>query len=788
MYQHDFVNNRVDINDPIKMANSSGFLWNENMMIHMNCRGYAVSQFMQPEPSKYSHSPNMAAKSFMQPEQSYFTHHAGRFFYIKCLDTDELFSIPYEPVRQPLDTFNFSVGQHNIVWHIQHCELEIQLSLTLPTDDTVELWELEIINHSAKPRTIAVYPYFSVGYMSWMNQSATFEPTLNGIVASSITPYQHVGDYFKNKSLKDKTFLISKEPATSWCANQAAFEGEGGLHNPDGIKTTTLAKTSAQYQTPVACLQFNHSLDCQQQINHQFIFGPAINNQEITQIKQRYFGESSALQNTKNNYQQYVAGSKSCIEITSPDKEFNQFVNYWLPRQVFYHGDTQRLTTDPQTRNYLQDAMGMAYINPDKTRDAIITASAQQFISGAMPDGILLHQDASLKYINLVPHSDHGIWLTLCLKCYLDETNDRTILFEKMAFTDSEQAVDLISHINMSLDYLLNARDDRGLSYIEQGDWCDPMNMVGYKGKGVSAWLTVATAYSLKVWCDICQTYQINSDHIARYSNAVNELNDLMNQYYWDGDWYARGINDDGIKFGVSRDEEGKIYLNPQTWALLSGAANQQQQNKMLSQVDNNLLTPFGIMMLAPSYTRMNEHVGRLTQKFPGVAENGSVYNHAAAFYCYSLFQINQADRAFNVLKKMLPTSADALERQQLPTFIPNYYRGAYFQLPEVAGRSSQLFNTGTVAWYLRCIVEGLCGLQGQGGSLKIVPNIPSSWSTMSATRQYMGATFNVTYTRSKDNASTLVNVDGSIISGNVISNITAGKTYNVIVNLASKE
>ncbi|MDT0603928.1 GH36-type glycosyl hydrolase domain-containing protein [Thalassotalea castellviae] len=788
MFQHDFVNQRVDIRDPIGMSKASGFLWNKNMMIHMNCRGYAVAQFMQPEPSKYSHALNMEAKTFMQPEQSYFAHHSGRFFYIKCLDSGELFSIPYEPVRAKLDSFNFSVGKDNLIWRVNHLELEIQLTLSLPKNDVTEMWELSVISHSNKTRNIAIYPYFSVGYMSWMNQSAAFDTNLNGIIASSITPYQKVEDYFKNQHLKDKTFLLSKHQPTSWCANQPTFEGEGGLHNPDALQLKQLPQRDALYQTPVASLQFNHQINCQEQVQHQFLFGPAKDDTEIAQIKEKYFGQQDSFNKAHLDYQNYLAQSHGSIQINSPDKAFNEFINHWLPRQVFYHGDVNRLSTDPQTRNYLQDAMGMAFISPEKTKQALITALSQQTISGAMPDGILLHEQAELKYINLVPHSDHGIWLTLCLNCYLNETNDADILTTVIPFADSAQCLPLIDHINLTLDHLLNARNELGLSYIEQGDWCDPMNMVGYKGKGVSAWLTVATAYSLKVWCDICQHHQINQTKIPEYLAAITKLNTAMNTHFWDGKWYARGINDEGIAFGVSNDEEGKIYLNPQTWAMLSGAADQKQQQAMITAIDDNLATPFGIMMLAPSYTKMNENIGRLTQKFPGVSENGSVYNHAAAFYAYSLYQNNQSDKAFDVLKKMLPSQDDATERQQLPTFVPNYYRGAYYQLPEVAGRSSQLFNTGTVAWYYRCIIEELCGLKGQAGTLIITPKLPAHWATLTVRREYLGATFVVDYTKSDQANSTKIVIDGQPSPSNIVSNIAKGQTYHIKVIIGNSE
>lgn len=790
MYQHDYINHRVDITDPIKMAQASGFLWNESMMIHMNCRGYAVAQFMQPEPSKYSRAPNMEAQSFMQPEQSYFAHHAGRFFYIKCLDSGELFSVPYEPVRTRLQSFKFSVGKNQLLWQISHGDLDIDISLTLPKTDPLEIWQINVTSKSNQPRNIAIYPYFSIGYMSWMNQSATFDSEVNGIIATSVTPYQKVADYFKNQHLKDKTFLLSKHSPTSWCANQTLFEGEGGLHHPDAIQADKLEQVDALYQIPVAVMQFDHLLQNQEKISHQFIFGPAQNNDEIASLRAKYLDDEQGISKAQLDYQTYIESTKGCVTIESPEPEFNQFINHWLPRQVFYHGDVNRLTTDPQTRNYLQDAMGMAYIKPEKTRIALLTALAQQASSGAMPDGILLHEKAELKYINLVPHSDHGIWLTLCLKCYLDETNDQDILSQTLGFADSEQNVTVIDHINLALDYLINARDERGLSYIEQGDWCDPMNMVGYLNKGVSAWLTVATAYSLKVWCQLCQQYQINHAKVAEYLPVIAELNQVMNEYFWDGDWYARGINDHGISYGISSDEEGKIYLNPQTWAMLSGAAKPQQISKMLTAIDQQLLTPFGVMMLAPSYTKMNENIGRLTQKFPGVAENGAVYNHAAAFYAYSLYQNNQAEKAFDVLMHMLPNQQDALTRQQLPTFIPNYYRGAYFQHPEVAGRSSQLFNTGTVAWVYRCIVEELCGLKGQVGTLVIEPKFPKNWPHLSVTRTFQGATFVVNFSRVKtvESDSSLQDlrciVDGKPIEGNTISQIQSGKTYQVEVTI----
>ncbi|WP_293750730.1 hypothetical protein [uncultured Paraglaciecola sp.] len=384
-----------------------------------------------------------------------------------------------------------------------------------------------------------------------------------------------------------------------------------------------------------------------------------------------------------------------------------------------------------------------------------------------------------------MPHTDHCVWVPICLKAYLDETADYGLLGELVAFSDNDQKAKVAEHIIKAMLWLDKSRDERGLSYINQGDWCDPMNMVGYKGKGVSAWLSLASAYAIKVWTQIERDAfgEVSSD--GQYLLAQAEkINQQVNQHCWAEDRFARGITDDGRVFGTQADAEGKIFLNPQSWAFLSGAANNQQVPLMLQAIKQNLDTPFGCMMLAPCYTQMVEDIGRVTQKFPGTAENGSVYNHANAFYAYSLYTLGEGNLVFEQLKKMLPNQKDILKRGQLPLFIPNYYRGAFYQYPDEDGKSSQLFNTGTVAWFYRCLIENLFGVVGCKQGLSITPQLPDDWQSASITRKFRGATFNVAYTRNSELTKPQVKVDCQVIADGIISNIQAGKTIEVKVEL----
>jgi cellobionic acid phosphorylase len=774
---------RVDLMSPTAMPRAAGFLWNKRMLLQVTCRGYAVAQFMQPEPAKYAYAPNLEAKTFMQPEQPYYTHHPGRFFFVKDEETGAIFSAPYEPVRAKPDYYRFSVGKSDIRWCLEKDGIALDVVLGLPADDVVELWDLQVHNRSGCPRKLSLYPYFPIGYMSWMNQSARYRPDLGGIVASCVAPYQRVGDFFRHRQFKDKTFFLADQTPVAWEANQEAFEGEGGLHYPTGVQQEELPKGDASYETPVAVLQYRIYLAAGQSQRYRFLFGPAFDEAEMIALRGKY-ASAEGFARTAAEYATYIAQGKGCLQVETPDPEFDDFVNHWLPRQVFYHGDLNRFTTDPQTRNYLQDNMGMSYIKPEVARAAFLHALSQQEPTGAMPDGILLGEGAELKFINQIPHTDHCVWLPICLKAYLDESDDYGLLQEQV--TDrAGHSRSVFERITNAMRWLLQARDARGLCYIGQGDWCDPMNMVGYKGKGVSAWLSLAAAWALKLWADICP--EENAHPLAEeFAAAAAELNRAVNEHLWDGKWFGRGITDGGVVFGVSQDKEGRIFLNPQSWAILSGAASEAQRQLMLQAVTDHLETPYGVMLLAPAFTAMREDVGRVTQKYPGSAENGSVYNHAAAFYIYSLYSIGQSDRAYRLLRQMIPGPelADYLQRGQLPVFIPNYYRGAYHEHRRTAGRSSQLINTGTVAWVYRCLVEGLFGLRGDRRGLVIQPQLPSHWSRAKVIRAFRGATLIVEMRRRAGQSRTLVVVDGRELAANRLAALQAGKTYELEVSI----
>jgi cellobionic acid phosphorylase len=125
--------------------------------------------------------------------------------------------------------------------------------------------------------------------------------------------------------------------------------------------------------------------------------------------------------------------------------------------------------------------------------------------------------------------------------------------------------------------------------------------------------------------------------------------------------------------------------------------------------------------------------------------------------------------------------SAREVGGKKLPIFVPNYYRGAASQYPRTAGRSSQLFNTGTVSWLYRLLIEGLFGVQGCEEGLRIAPQLPAHWPGARLWRRFRGAEFNIEIRRGPEVG---IRVDGVLLESGVIRNIRPGTTTRVEVVL----
>jgi cellobionic acid phosphorylase len=387
--------------------------------------------------------------------------------------------------------------------------------------------------------------------------------------------------------------------------------------------------------------------------------------------------------------------------------------------------------------------------------------------------------------INAIPHKDINAWGPYAVHVYVAETGDQSILDESIAFADvPSQSATLYEHVCLGLDWLLRDRTGRGLCRLGQGDWCDPLNMAGLEERGESVWLSQALAFALESWAELAR-FRGDARSAQRYRLHAAKLRDAVNELGWDGEWYGRGFNDDGEAFGVSACAFGKIFLNAQSWAIMCGAADGERAAACSGAVERMLMTPAGPMTLAPAFTGMDEKIGKLSQKVPGWNENGSVYCHAATFYAYALYCLGDADRAFAVLRALLPGGGEnTLQRAgQLPLYVPNFYRGA--DAGRKAGLSSHAPNTGTAAWYYHTAVTQLFGLRAELDGLRMDPKLPTGWDRVQVLRRWRGAEFDVSIRRGADGEAAGVVLDGSPLANDLVPVQEPGTKHRVEVVIA---
>jgi cellobionic acid phosphorylase len=755
---------RYVLRNPYLLNRADADLWNDRLYVQIDHRGRCDAWFLQPNPTRYAES--------------------LRSFYIRDDDTGHFWSVPYEPVQADPEEFEFSVGRADLRWRVVRDGLDVSLRLVVPRDDTVELWTATVCNRGRRPRRISLFSFMPVGSLGPLVHQAWYDDALCGMIHDYFPYYVRWQDYYRLRELKNRVFCAADVTPTSYEVNRDAFQGGRGLHDPAGLRQKQLGGGRACHEPSAAVFQFTRVLRPGRDVTVNLVFGPASDRAEMRRLKETYL-RKGGIEEALRRVEAFLAEHAPAVRIVTPDADFNHYVNWWQSRRALLIGRTMRLTCCPQGRNAIQDCMGAVYTNPIDARRWLLRIFALQHADGWMPHGLPLADGVEMMPIGTIPHRDTVTWGAAAVHFYVCETGDRGVLDEPVPFADRPEPAPLYDHICRALEWSMADRTKRGLSRLGEGDWDDPLNMAGKEGRGESVWLTEALAFALDTWAEVAQK-RGDPDRAARYRAEAEKCRGAVNRHAWDGRWYARGTTDAGRWFGVHTDREARIFLNPQSWAILCGAAAGERLESCVASIRKYLSTPCGPMLLDPPFAGMQEEIGKLTQKAPGTGENGSVYCHAVTFYAFALLKARRAEEGYRLLRNLLTGTRDnPIHRSgQLPLFIPNYYRGA--GAGASAGRSSQSPNTGTSAWYYRTVVSLLMGVRGEWDGLRIDPQLPRAWPRARVWRRWCGAEFDIEIRRTRRAGAVRVTLDGRELPDNLVPPQPEGSSHEVRIALPS--
>jgi len=278
------------------------------------------------------------------------------------------------------------------------------------------------------------------------------------------------------------------------------------------------------------------------------------------------------------------------------------------------------------------------------------------------------------------------------------------------------------------------------LPLIGSGDWNDGLSAVGLDMKGESVWLGHFLHLILNDFAFIAEKHG-DASQAQHYRNRAQRLKEAINNIAWDGEWYSRGTKDNGEKFGSKENEDGKIFLNAQTWAVIAGVADRERAEQVMDAVEKNLEYKAGPLLLYPAYKTPDKFIGYLSRYAPGMRENGGVYTHAATWAVIAEALLGRGEAAFRMFSKLNPVNRGKKPDEY---FAEPYVTPGNIEGPESKfyGRGGWTWYSGSAAWLFKVGLEWILGIRPTFAGLVIDPCIPSEWDGFKVRRSFRGATY----------------------------------------------
>ena len=688
----------------------------------------------------------------------------GHYVYIRDNDNGDYFSISWQPVGKPLDKAEYKC-RHGLSYSIYEClydKIKASQKMSVPIDDDVELWDVVIKNTDDKPRNLSVFSFCEFSFHHIMIDNQNFQMSLycagssydKGIIEHDLF-YEEFGYQY---------FASNFEPDGFDCLRDKFI---GLYHTEDNPVAVINGQCSGSFEkgnNHCGSLQKNIVLQPGEEIRLVFMLGEG-NREQGEKIKKKY----SDLANVDKAYKQleeYWKEKLSRLQIKTPNEGMNTMINIWNLYQsevnIMFSRFASFIEVGGRTglgyRDTAQDAMTIPHSNPDKCKERIV-----QLLNGLVSKGYGLHlfspewfeekkdKKKPFKSPTVIPGinkkdiihgiedacSDDALWLVPSIVEYIKETGE--IEFADMEINYADKGRDTVyDHMKSILDFSAREVGKTGVCKGLRADWNDCLNL----GGGESAMVSFLHYWAINNFIELAE-YLGRHDDVQKYTEMAAKVKKVCDEQLWDGDWYIRGITKNLKKIGTKEDKEGKVHLESNAWAVLSGASDYEKGIKAMDSVHDYLATPYGIMLNAPSYTVPDDDIGFVTRVYPGLKENGSIFSHPNPWAWAAECVLGRGDRAMEYYNSLCPyLQNDMIEIRESEPY--SYCQFVVGKDHTAFGRARHPFMTGSGGWSYFSATRYMLGIRPDFETLNINPCIPSDWKEFSVTRKWRGATYNI--------------------------------------------
>jgi len=792
------------IKDPKLPAPWINFLTNEEYCAVISHTGGGYSFHMDPKTHRLLYWVG----------RDLWTDRPGRYVFIRDRETGEVFSINWQPLRKPLDEFETRVGLGYQVISSSAMGIRGEITYFVPREEPCEIWKVKVKNVSGKKRALSIF-----GYLEWMlgdnvemnfhniailYNRAWFEPEANAIFAKKTLVFgQAVYEQLPVTENPLIAFMGTSAEVHGWDCHKQVFLGPYNTEQrPESIFSGKCRQSTSEGNEAIGALQHDMELEPGEERTILFVVGETDKKSRALALMKKYRDlkkADSELEAVKEFWRKKLGK----IHVNTPDPDFDKMVNIWAKYQLWicnYWSRTPSYYHEGQGgrgyRDSCQDAQALLPIDAEHSRKKLLKIASLIRRDGTCAPG----WSDTYGPFPQKPYKDHPIWYVPAVAAYVKETGDIDFLDQKApwlkdAWRDGGTRRDpnwhagaiedgkgtIFEHILAQLNYTFNDVGKHGLPRIGEADWNDALDMAGRRGRGESVWLAMALVRSLRIAAELAAMLGRKklSKELTRKAEVMAKR---VNRVGWDGKWYLRGFTDEGKPFGSSSNREGKIYLNPQAWAILSGVLPRDRKKALLKSIDEILEGDHGLALFYPAYTRTDSKIGRITAFARGTKENAAIFCHANTFMIAADCMLGRGDIAYRRLRKIMPCKQDPDLYKAEPYVYAEYLIGP--EHPYEAGRGAYTWVTGTAGWSFLVATEYMLGVKPEFNGLKIDPCLPSSWRRCSITRPFRGAVYDIVIENPHGVQKGVkeLYVDGRKINGNLIHPHGDGKTHAVRV------
>ncbi|MDR1003362.1 MAG: N,N'-diacetylchitobiose phosphorylase [Oscillospiraceae bacterium] len=718
----------------------------------------------------------------------------GRYIYIRDEADGDFWSASWQPVGKPLDEYKSKCchGTAYTAISAEYKGISSEALYYVPLGATYEVWRLKLTNDSDKPRKLGIF-----GYAEFTTDNNYEQDQVNLQYTQFITRTYFVDDSFISMTINEnckeefngnkranRFFGLCGSPVASYNGDKEAFLGlYNGYAKPQALKDGKCNNVLNYNLNPCGALHSYVELAAGETKEICFVLGQK-EDDGARAIMTHYSDVKSAVDAEIAELSGYWHSKLDNFQVNTPDDKFNAMINTWNAFQCFITFVWSRAASFSYCgqrngfgyRDTVQDIQGIIHLDPAMAKKQIeFMLSAQVHHGGGLPLVKYSHnpghedspEDES--YVAETGHpayrADDAMWLFPTVKKYIDETGDIAFLDKVIPYATHDEGT-VYDHLKRAIDFSMNRLAAHGMPAGLHADWNDCLRM-GSQGE------STFVAMQLYLAMNILQNYaegKGDADYTAYLAEKKAALYDTIQTNCWEGDRFVRGIRDNGVVVGSKNDKEASMWLNPQSWSVISGLASKEQAEKALQTVYEQLNTPYGARVLAPSY---KDHAfdGSVMILFNGsTKENGGIFSQPQGWIILAEALMGHGNRAFEYFKESSPAYMN--DKAEIRKLEP-YAHGQFTESVDspFEGRSHVHWLTGTASTVMVGCVEGICGIRPCVDGIVISPSVPSDWKNFTMKKTFRGKKLNISVENPNGAESGIseVYLNGKLLDGTLI-------------------